>query len=64
VLTIRSSIPGSGWSIRDANGRVVFANQLPFTGDIQLPLETLPAGSYFIQLEYNTTTLSRRFVKF
>jgi hypothetical protein len=64
VLTIRSSIPGNGWSIRDANGRVVFANQLPFTGDIQLPLETLPAGSYFIQLEYNTTTLSRRFVKF
>jgi hypothetical protein len=64
MLNIRSSTPGNGWNIRDASGRVVVANPLPFAGDIQLPLETLAAGSYFIELEYNTTTLSKRFIKF
>ncbi len=64
VLTIRSSTSGNSWSIRDANGRVMVANPLPFAGDIQLPLEKLAAGSYFIELEYNTTTLSKRFIKF
>jgi hypothetical protein len=64
VLTIRSSTSGNGWSIRDASGRVAIANQSPFAGDIQLPLETLAPGSYFIELEYNTTTLSKRFIKF
>ena len=64
VLTIRSSAPGKGWIIRDANGKVVVENAVPFAGDIQLPLEVLAAGSYFIQLEFEATTISKRFVKF
>jgi hypothetical protein len=64
VLTIRSSAPGKGWIIRDTNGKVVVENAVPFAGDIQLPLEVLAAGSYFIQLEFEATTISKRFVKF
>jgi hypothetical protein len=64
ILTIRSSAPGIGWSIRDLNGRAVLVQQAPFAGDIQLPLESLAAGSYFIQLDYDTTTISKRFIKF
>jgi PKD repeat protein len=64
MLTIRSSAPGNGWSILDASGRVVHKSQSPFAGDIQLPLNTLAPGSYSIQLEFETTTISKRFIKF
>jgi hypothetical protein len=64
MLTIRSTQAGKSWSIRDAKGQVVVNNNTPFSGDIQLPLDSLAAGAYIIQLEYDTTVISKRFVKF
>ncbi len=63
VLTIRSSAPGSAWSIFDAAGRIVFAHESSFAGDIYIPLEELAPGSYHIQLEFGKSTLSKRFIK-
>jgi hypothetical protein len=64
MLTIRSTQAGKSWSIRDAKGQVIVNNNTPFSGDIQLPLDSLAAGAYIIQLEYDTTVISKRFVKF
>jgi Lamin Tail Domain/Calx-beta domain/Secretion system C-terminal sorting domain len=63
-LTIRSSARGKGWSVTDASGRMIFSSSKSFSGDLQLPLETLAPGSYFIQLEFESTTVSKRFIKF
>ncbi|MFN5296176.1 MAG: lamin tail domain-containing protein [Flavobacteriales bacterium] len=64
MLTIRTSSPGSGWSILDASGRMIHTNKTPFAGDIQLPLNSLAPGSYSIRLEFGSTTISKRFIKF
>jgi hypothetical protein len=63
-LTIRSSAPGKGWSVTDAAGLMIISSSKPFAGDLQLPLEALSPGSYFIQLDFESTTVSKRFIKF
>ena len=64
MLTIRSNKAGNAWRIRDMEGRVVYSETVSFSGDIQLPLEKLAPGAYFIELEFSSTTLSKRFIKF
>jgi hypothetical protein len=43
---------------------VVYSETVSFSADIQLPLEKLAPGAYFIELEFSSTTLSKRFIKF
>jgi len=64
LLTIRSSAPGTGWSVSDASGRIIYKYTIPFAGDLLLPLQSLAPGSYFIQLDFESTTVSKRFIKF
>jgi len=63
-LSIRTSAVCDGWQIIDSSGREVLSGRSFASGDILVPLELLTAGSYAIRLQFESTIISKRFIKY
>ena len=63
-LMIRSSAPYTGWYMLDAAGREVLAGKKSLSGNVAVELESLSPGSYIMQLHYDWTIVSKRFIKY
>lgn len=63
-MKIRSSVICNSWQIMDSSGREVLSSRSATSGDILVPLELLSAGSYTIRLQYDSTAVSKRFIKY
>ena len=66
LLTVQFKTAPQGnlnWKLVDLQGRILTERQLGFTGQ-NLPIDTkhLPNGIYFLKLDWNETTISKRIV--
>jgi len=64
TLVVQSALTCKGWSVRDTQGKLVLRSNGAFNSRLQIPVGELESGVYMIQLEYDTTAISKAFIKY
>jgi uncharacterized surface protein with fasciclin (FAS1) repeats len=63
TLFIQSESGFNQWNVRDINGRIVLSGNNLSENRMEIPVNMLEAGCYFIQINYTTNMVNTPFIK-